>query len=124
MIRWILFHILTFSFLLIPLGSQASISEEYSGNRPTSGQVQIQTPPQDARTILCQSSKMLRFGSRGYEVKALQTFLSGSGFGKNLTPATGYFGPLTRFALQKYQRSLGLKATGNLSLETRASFCK
>lgn len=127
MIRWILFHILVSSFVLIPLASQAAISEEYSGNRPTLPQVQVvstKAPSLDARAIVCQSKTNLGFGSRGYEVKALQTFLGGSGFGKDLVPATGYFGPLTKLALFKYQKTFGLKLTGNLSAETRVSFCK
>lgn len=56
----------------------------------------------------------LTVGSRGADVSALQAKLG-------VTPATGYFGPITKAAVQAYQTSKGISATGYVGPLTRAS---
>jgi len=56
----------------------------------------------------------LGVGSRGAEVTALQNKLG-------VAPATGYFGPLTKAAVQQYQASKGISATGFVGPLTRAA---
>jgi peptidoglycan hydrolase-like protein with peptidoglycan-binding domain len=53
----------------------------------------------------------LRFGSRGEAVRGLQEFLKSEGVLN--AEATGYFGALTQAALQKWQASQGVVASGS-----------
>ncbi|MDB5187535.1 MAG: hypothetical protein JWO50_55 [Candidatus Kaiserbacteria bacterium] len=66
------------------------------------------------------------YGSRGFEVEKLQMFLNAYE-GSNL-PITGYFGPLTKAALQSFQGKYGIAATGNQYVETsnmiNALYCR
>lgn len=59
-------------------------------------------------------TKDLTVGSSGAEVSALQSAIG-------VTPATGYFGSLTKVAVQKYQASKGISATGFVGPLTRAA---
>ncbi len=60
--------------------------------------------------LLSQGSKpTLRYGNSGSSVRRLQQALTASG---RPVPATGYFGPITRGAVQSLQRSQGWRATG------------
>lgn len=59
----------------------------------------------------------LTVGSSGADVTALQNAIG-------VTPATGYFGSLTKAAVQKYQASKGLPATGYVGVLTRAELNK
>ncbi len=59
-------------------------------------------------------TKDLTVGSSGAEVTALQNAIG-------VTPATGYFGALTKAAVQKYQASKGISATGFVGPLTRAA---
>ncbi|MBI5645038.1 peptidoglycan-binding protein [Candidatus Kaiserbacteria bacterium] len=64
-------------------------------------------------------------GSRGDAVMTLQTFLEEHGY--LMIPAgvaKGYFGPLTKAALAKYQKSVGLNAAGFYGPLTRAMMSK
>jgi len=64
----------------------------------------------------------LRVGSEGDAVVSLQTFLEAKGF--LVMPAgvaKGYFGAVTRKALQAYQASIGLEQVGELGPATRAA---
>ncbi len=67
----------------------------------------------------------LYLGSRGDGVIALQTFLESHGL--LVIPAgvaKGYFGPLTKSALMKYQESEGLRAIGYYGPLTRVAMSK
>ncbi len=65
-------------------------------------------------------SSNLTVGSKGAEVTALQSFLNGKGF-LSVAP-TGYFGPMTKAALAKYQASVGISpASGFFGPITRAN---
>ncbi|HEY9481241.1 MAG TPA: peptidoglycan-binding domain-containing protein, partial [Candidatus Paceibacterota bacterium] len=55
----------------------------------------------------------LTIGSSGADVTALQNFL-------NVTPATGYFGSITKAAVTAYQSAHGVPATGYFGPLTRA----
>jgi peptidoglycan hydrolase-like protein with peptidoglycan-binding domain len=68
------------------------------------------------------SQTNLGLGARGSDVIALQTTLEAKGF--LVLPngvAKGYFGNITKTALAKYQRSLGVHASGYYGQLTRAS---
>jgi peptidoglycan hydrolase-like protein with peptidoglycan-binding domain len=56
----------------------------------------------------------LTIGSQGADVSALQNALG-------VSPATGYFGSITKAAVQKYQASKGIATTGYVGPLTRAS---
>ncbi|MEN9621680.1 MAG: trimeric autotransporter adhesin [Candidatus Parcubacteria bacterium] len=59
-------------------------------------------------------SKDLTVGSSGSEVSALQAAIG-------VTPATGYFGSVTKSAVMKFQASKGISATGFVGPLTRAA---
>lgn len=66
-------------------------------------------------------SKPLNIGARGADVVALQTALEQKGFLKMPAGvAKGFFGTLTRTAVAKYQKSVGLRSDGVFDLLTRA----
>lgn len=75
--------------------------------------------------IMMSTDMDLYFGSRGDSVVTLQTFLESQGF---LTiPAgvsKGYFGPLTKVAVMKYQESSGVRSTGYYGPLTRAAMSR
>lgn len=56
--------------------------------------------------------RMLKFGMKGEDVRAVQLAL-------NVAPATGYFGPLTDAAVKELQRKHGLAADGIVGPMTR-----
>jgi peptidoglycan/xylan/chitin deacetylase (PgdA/CDA1 family) len=60
----------------------------------------------------------LTVGSRGDEVTALQNRLTADGFYNG--PKTGYFGLLTKAAVQKFQTAHALPSTGLVGVMTRA----
>ncbi len=71
----------------------------------------------------------LQLGSRGEDVTALQNFLLNKGFKiGDLSPGRGsdkgYFGGSTFQALMKYQKSVGIEATGYFGPETRQKVSK
>lgn len=58
----------------------------------------------------------LRYGDRGAEVKTLQTWLTEVGF---TVPQTGYFGPLTKAAVIRFQRAEHLRpVSGTVGIRT------
>jgi peptidoglycan hydrolase-like protein with peptidoglycan-binding domain len=59
-------------------------------------------------------SRYLSLGSTGLEVAALQGFLIAHGLLAN-GKTTGYYGPMTVNAVQRYQSSIGLISSGNAS---------
>ena len=75
------------------------------------------------RTYLAVAPAPLRIGSRGEAVVILQTALVQKGF--LLLPirtVKGYYGALTRAAVTKYQRSVGLTPSGVFDQNTRMTF--
>lgn len=60
----------------------------------------------------------LSLGSRGAEVSALQHMLATIGYFS--VGATGYFGPLTKQAVIRYQKASGLEPVGIVGPKTRA----
>lgn len=63
----------------------------------------------------------LGYGSTGYNVTNLQTFLASN---SDIYPSgriTGYYGPLTQAAVQQYQLSYGIPMLGNVGPMTFAS---
>lgn len=65
-------------------------------------------------TATASFTKDLMVGSSGSEVSALQSAIG-------VTPATGYFGSVTKAAVQKFQTSKGISATGFVGPLTRAA---
>ncbi len=69
-----------------------------------------------------QASAAVKQGDRGSEVTALQRQLQRLGYLK--ANATGYFGPLTRQAVMKFQQAKGLPPDGVVGGTTRSSLYK
>lgn len=64
----------------------------------------------------------LSFGSRGNDVRTLQSFLVSQNYpGGGSWMVTGYFGAATQAALRIYQQMHGLAQTGTLDASTRAA---
>ena len=85
------------------------------------GSVVPLVPAYAAPVCITFSSNLYR-GLSGSNVTNLQTYLSGQGYFTQ-TP-TGYFGPITFSAVQKFQRAGGISATGYVGVLTRASIQK
>lgn len=62
----------------------------------------------------------LRQGNRGEDVKKLQIFLKNYGVYGLSSPVTGYFGPITQRAVNKFQAIEKIKAGGKVEKKTRA----
>ena len=60
----------------------------------------------------------LAFGSRGAAVRTAQTLLTRHGYP---VPATGYFGPITRNQVRRFQAAKGIRTTGNIGPLTWAA---
>ncbi len=69
--------------------------------------------------IRCQAASLLRYGSVGEEVTALQQSLSRAGFDPG--PIDGIFGVKTEAALIRFQKSAGIGVDGICGPETRAA---
>lgn len=81
--------------------------------------LQMQLAAQEA-VVASLFKRDLEIGSRGDDVRALQERLAAQGY-LEVAP-TGYFGPLTKAALQKYQKAKGIFPTaGYFGPKTRAS---
>lgn len=77
-------------------------------------------PAYASTPMACPSfSTNLHQGLSGDDVTALQSFLATKGY-FTLTP-TGYFGPITYGAVQRYQRESGISATGYVGVLTRGA---
>jgi peptidoglycan hydrolase-like protein with peptidoglycan-binding domain len=62
--------------------------------------------------------RVLKKGTAGNDVKTLQVLLSRRGFD---VPATGYFGPITKRKVRRFQRSRSLTADGIVGPMTRGA---
>jgi len=69
----------------------------------------------------CVIERNLAFGSRGVAVECLQQELKSGGH-LNIGAPTGYFGPLTKAAVIKWQEQNGVPATGYFGPLSRAVF--
>jgi hypothetical protein len=74
------------------------------------------------QTIVCPAiPKLLKMGSTGEGIKNVQKFLSRD---KMIYPeglATGYFGPMTKKAIEKFQDRQGLRETGEFDEATKSA---
>lgn len=110
----------------VPLGGKVTLSD-YGENDPFEGE-EIST-----KTVFINSSgtssmtsgsftgfkKFLKYGmKKNIEVMEMQKVLQKKGFFSG--EATGDFGPKTRGALKRYQKSRGLEQTGGCGPKTRA----
>lgn len=89
----------------------ATSTSSSSGAPVTTTEQQQTTSPVPPQQMCLQVQSTLRQGSRGSDVTTLQQFL----IQKGLLPAdsaTGYFGPLTRAAVQQFQTSAGVVSSG------------
>ena len=67
-------------------------------------------------------SDILVEGSAGFEVEELQRYLQGEGFYTSSYGITGYFGPVTKQAVIKWQKANGVLPTGNFGGMSRAKY--
>ena len=67
-------------------------------------------------------TKPLNVGSRGDDVRALQTRLLSEGVYSG--PVTGYFGPLTKQGVKDFQKKYNIDQLGNVGPMTRAQLNK
>jgi peptidoglycan hydrolase-like protein with peptidoglycan-binding domain len=72
--------------------------------------------PAEAR---CTISTTLRLGSTGAAVRCLQSRLNALGY--DAGPVDGWFGPMTRAAVVRYQRAQGLEVDGIVGRQTARS---
>ncbi len=86
---------------------------------PTTPQPTPITPTTDTRFIF---NKPLDIGSLGNDVRELQKRLTAEGF-FTVSP-TGYYGPVTKIAVQAFQKKHGLSPLGNVGPGTRAALNK
>ncbi|MBI5003514.1 peptidoglycan-binding protein [Candidatus Kaiserbacteria bacterium] len=72
-----------------------------------------------ASAVTCTLSRTLALGAKGDDVTCLQRFLIAQNL---LAPdsATGYFGPLTRAAVRRFQQAQNLEQVGHVGKLTRA----
>ncbi|QDZ20679.1 peptidoglycan binding domain-containing protein [Chloropicon primus] len=68
------------------------------------------------------TSTILGEGSAGFEVEELQRYLKEEGFYTSSYGITGYYGPVTKEAVTKWQKSNGVLATGNFGGMSRAKY--
>jgi len=61
-------------------------------------------------------------GDAGFEVEELQRYLQEEAFYTSSYGVTGYFGPITKQALIKWQKANGVLATGNFGGMSRAKY--
>ena len=65
-----------------------------------------------------QGRPILAFGSRDPAVRTAQTLLTRHGYP---VPVTGYFGPITRNQVRRFQAAKGIRTTGNIGPLTWAA---
>jgi hypothetical protein len=68
------------------------------------------------------ASEILVEGSAGFEVEELQRYLRDEGFYTSSYGITGYFGPVTKQAVIKWQKANGVLSTGNFGGMSRAKY--
>ncbi len=94
---------------------------QVNGTYPQRRVVFTDAVPENADILAPILYQSLKLGARGADVAALQTALERDGFlTMPLRVAKGYFGTLTRAALIRYQRDVGLPATGVFNLATKS----
>ncbi len=79
----------------------------------------VVTPPSTSSASTYQFMNFLNLGSKGTDVTQLQQRLTVGGFYTG--PITGYFGPLTKAAVKRYQAQHGLSPVGYVGPGTRAA---
>ena len=92
---------------------------EWSSKNNLCQVVIIKTTSNQAPIPTVQFSLLLSTGSRGSDVTSLQQILIDGGFLTGTT-ATGYFGAMTKKAVQNYQKANGISATGTVGPLTRS----
>ena len=115
LLRWILPPVLAFAVV----GGGVALADT-----TTSAQMIVAPTPQPVQCIIL--TRPMSVGSRDTatagEVTTLQNFLNTQGYLG--VSATGYFGPLTISAVQKFQASQGISTTGTVGPLTRAAIAR
>lgn len=108
-----------------PTVSSSSNSAETTGTAQTTtdltAQLNALTSQLSSLSSSATFSKNLRVGNTGSDVVALQTWLEAQGFlTMPVGVAKGIYGPATKAAVIRYQKSVGISATGTVGPLTRA----
>jgi putative intracellular protease/amidase len=93
---------------------------DHSVPQNTVADVPATTAEHETHGSECSVTRDLSVGSRGEDVECLQHHLMEDGFLK-IGGATGYFGEMTKTAVQKWQEEKGLPATGYVGPLSRAA---
>ena len=110
--------IMASSVSVYDLGAGAqTLFSKVIGQYSTSSQINSEAMP-----AICYipPARSLYLGSRGEDVRRLQEFLYGGGYLN--VQSTGYFGPITKNALAKYQAEVGIAPAGVAGPKTREYF--
>ncbi len=111
--------IAAFGFLTGALPAKAEINSRLADIQALREKIeQIQSQISQLAARLDSLEPRLAFGLESGSVKALQTFLRDQGFYPE-SLITGYFGPLTRKALKRFQSAYNLPLTGQFDFLTR-----
>ncbi|MFA6354405.1 MAG: peptidoglycan-binding protein [Candidatus Paceibacterota bacterium] len=99
---------------------QRQLESIRNGITPVQPTITQPVSPATPISIVCPGlPKIIKFGNTGNEVKNIQKFLAKD---KEIYPqglATGYFGPMTEKALEKFQKKYNLEETGELDDNTK-----
>ncbi len=113
--KYLLRSAIVYLFCVVAFG--AAVASAQSVDSPT--YLTLQPPIVINEEFVCAVFNVnLKIGSRGAEVSRLQKFLNQNGHLR--VQATGYFGPLTFAAVQKFQKANGVVSTGYFGPLTRA----
>src|SRR3989344_9462901 len=108
--------IFSFAFIgliIVPIFSLAQTTQPIQGTSPT---------PTATETIYFTSN--LYFGLQNSDVLTLQQLLQRLGYFSTAIQPTGYFGPVTKSAVQSFQTAHGIPTTGYAGILTRTALAQ
>ncbi|MEL4358983.1 MULTISPECIES: C40 family peptidase [unclassified Luteococcus] len=107
------------SMMIVAPAAHAQAPVSTSSDSSTSATSDYQAPsspaPRKVTSSASNTSGSVTFGTRSEAVRSLQQKLTAAGYD---VPATGYFGTITRGALERFQADNGLTVTGRATART------